>query len=125
MRFETTPRWDADWKDLKPEHKRQFVDVVPAFNAACDAYAQVHDPTENKPATVKGTIKAAGKDKTPTYRWPAALRVSPMKSAAGIWEMTWSFASPDGRATFEFIRDDQGLLVRWRRIGDHGIYKKP
>lgn len=112
MRFETTPRWDADWKNLKPEHKRQFREAVPDFNAACDGYARIHEPTTSK-------------GRAPAYRWPAALRVSPMKSAPGVWEMTWSFASPDGRATFEFVQDDQGLIVRWRRIGDHSVYRKP
>jgi hypothetical protein len=116
VRFETTPRWDADWKALKSEHKRQFRDVVPDFNAACDAYAQAYDRAQDEDAV---------KEKAPAYRWPAALRVSPMKSAAGVWEMTWSFASPDGRATFEFVSDKDGLILRWRRIGDHGIYKTP
>lgn len=116
MRFETTPRWDADRKDLKPEHKRQSRDAVPDFNAACDAYARGHGRTQ-EPTTEKGSRAA--------YRWPAALRVSPMKSASGVWEMTWSFASPNGRATFEFVQDDQGMIVRWRRTGDHSIDRKP
>jgi hypothetical protein len=103
VRYQTTPRWDADWKSLKPEHKRQFRKVLPDFIAACDTYAA-----------------ASG-----ACTWPAALRVKPMRSASGIWELTWSFASPDGRATFEFVTDDDGLLVRWRRIGDHSIYRKP
>ena len=124
MRFETTPRWDTDWKNLKPEHKRQFRDVVPDFNAACDAYAQAHDRTP-EPTAAAGLAQASGKDRAPAYRWPAALRVTPMKSAGGVWEMTWSFASPDGRATFEFIHDNHGMVVRWRRIGDHSIYQKP
>jgi hypothetical protein len=103
VRYETTPRWDGDYKALKPEHKRQFREVLVAFIPACDAYAQAQG----------------------SYRWPKALRVSPMKSAAGVWEMTWSFASPDGRATFEWVTDEQGLKVRWRRIGDHSIYREP
>ena len=117
MRFETTPRWDADWKALKPEHKRQFLEVVRDFNTACDAYAKAYERAQD--------AKDAAKEKTPAHRWPAALRVSPMKSAAGVWEMTWSFASPDGRATFELIHDEAGLILRWRRIGDHSVYKRP
>ncbi|CCG05813.1 hypothetical protein [Blastococcus saxobsidens] len=116
MRFETTPRFDSDYKDLKAEHKRQFREVLPDFIRACDAYAEAYAVSRDKDAV---------KEKVPAYRWPAALRVSPMKSAPGIWEMTWSFASPDGRATFEFVSDDQGLILRWRRIGDHSIYKRP
>jgi hypothetical protein len=36
--------------------------------------------------------------------------------------MTWSFAGPDGRDTFEFILDQGVLYCQWRRIGDHSIY---
>ena len=39
--------------------------------------------------------------------------------------MTWSFASPDGRATFEFIIVEDELRVRWRRVGDHEVFKNP
>lgn len=48
-----------------------------------------------------------------------------MTSAKGIWEMTWSFPGPDGRATFEFVTYDDGVRVRWRRIGNHTIYRQP
>ena len=122
MRFQTTPQFDRDYKGLIPEHKKQFRLVLGEFNAACDAYAaafaEVATRAKTKTAATGGTGVRA-------YRWPAALRVSPMKSAAGVWEMTWSFASPDGRATFEFARDDQGMMLRWRRIGDHKVYKSP
>ena len=122
MRFETTPRFDADYKSLKLEHKRQFREVLPHFNGACDAYAEMYGKGAAVPPTGKSSGGAAG---GAAYRWPAGLRVSPMKSAAGIWEMTWGFASPDGRATFEFVSDANGLLVRWRRIDDHSIYRTP
>jgi hypothetical protein len=62
---------------------------------------------------------------TPGYVWPAALRVSRTKGTRGVWEMTWSFASPDGGATFEFARRDGELICLWRRIGDHGVFKDP
>jgi hypothetical protein len=101
VRFQTTPRFDRDYRRLGTEHRQAFRSVIPAFSAACDAYA-------------------AGR-----RVWPSALRVSPLVSAPGVWEMTWSFAGPDGRATFEFVRDGQGLLVRWRRIGDHGVFGDP
>lgn len=102
MKFETTPAFDADYRRLKPEHQRAFRSVVPAFVAACDHFAV-----------------------TPGYRWPAALRVSLMKGASGICEMTWSFSSPDGRATFELITVGGELRCRWRRIGDHDVYRSP
>jgi hypothetical protein len=46
-----------------------------------------------------------------------------------VWEMTWSFSGPDGRATWEWVNVDgeEGAqpAVRWRRIGDHRIFKAP
>ena len=39
--------------------------------------------------------------------------------------MTWSFAGPDGRATFEFVQIDGSLGVQWRRIGGHSVLKSP
>lgn len=103
MRFQTTPAFDTDFKRLKPEHQRAFRDVVKnGFAPACDAFA----------------LKPAG-------GWPASLRVKSMRGAPGIYEMTWSFASPDGRATFEFVTIDGVLYCRWRRVGDHGVYRNP
>jgi hypothetical protein len=48
-----------------------------------------------------------------------------MRGTSRIMEMTWSFAAPDGRATFEFVSGDAGWLCRWRRIGDHSVYERP
>ncbi len=39
--------------------------------------------------------------------------------------MTWSFAGPDGRATFEFVEIEGEMGVRWRRVGNHSILKNP
>lgn len=103
MKFEKTPRFDRDWAVLAREHRRFFRTAVPAFSKACDGYAL-------QPGS---------------FVWPSALRVRPMRSAPGIWEMTWSFSGPDGRATFEFVRVDGELRVRWRRIGDHGVFGEP
>lgn len=101
MKFETTPAFDADFRRLKADFKKAFRSVVSdSFAPACDEFAA-----------------------TRSYVWPASLRVSRMKGTAGVWEMTWSFASPDGRATFEFIRRDKELICRWRRIGDHSVFK--
>lgn len=93
MRYESTPRFDKDFKALAKEHQRNFLELIPDFNAACDAFYE--DPGG--------------------FIWPARLRVTQMTSAKGIWEMTWSFASPDGRATFEFITGPDGVRLRWRR----------
>lgn len=103
MRFEITPAFDADYRRLSREHATAFRQVVrEKFALACDAYA-----------------------KNPATPWPASLRVKPVRSAPGVWEMTWSFASPDGRATFELITVEGEPRCRWRRVGDHGVFKKP
>ncbi len=103
MKFETTPAFDGDYRRLKREHALAFKKVVrEKFAPACDAHAE--DPI------------------TP---WPASLRVKSVRSAPGILEMTWSFASPDGRATFELVTVDGELRCRWRRVGDHEVFKAP
>lgn len=103
MKFETTPAFDADYRKLKAEHRTRFREVVKSrFAPACDAYAA--DPA------------------TP---WPRALRVKSVQNAPGVLEMTWSFASPDGRATFELVTVEAELRCRWRRVGDHDVFKTP
>lgn len=66
--------------------------------------------------------------------FPARLRVKPITGAPGVFEMTWSFAGPDGRATWEWVevdvsdvagRSSKAPAVRWRRLGDHGILREP
>lgn len=95
MKFETTSAFDSDYRRLKREHAVVFKAVVrEKFAPACDVHA-----------------------KDPTAPWPTSLRVKPMRSAPGILEMTWSFASPDGRATFELITIEGELRCRWRRVG--------
>ncbi len=103
MKFEAAASFRADLRRLSSEHHKLFLAVITAFNAACDAYAA-------NPGS---------------FVWPANLRVSRMVNHSGVWEMTWSFAGPDGRATFEFVRIDGELAVRWRRIGGHDIYRQP
>jgi hypothetical protein len=103
VKFETTPAFDSDYRRLEPEHRTAFRLVVKErFGPACDAYA--------------------ADASTP---WPAALRVRSVRSAPGVLEMTWSFAGPDGRVTFELITVDDALRCRWRRVGDHAVFKRP
>jgi putative SOS response-associated peptidase YedK len=103
MKFETTPAFDADFRRLKPEHAAQFRKTVQTkFAPACDVYAA-----------------------DPSRPWPTSLRVKHIVSAAGILEMTWSFASPDGRATFALVTVDGERRVRWRRVGDHAVFRAP
>ncbi len=103
MKFETTPAFDNDYRRLKREHAEAFRHVIRAkFAPACDTYAE----DRNVP-------------------WPAALRVKTVRSAPGVLEMTWSFASPDGRATFELVSIGGELRCRWRRVGDHAVFQNP
>lgn len=103
MKFETTPAFDSDYKRLKPEHRAQFREVLrEKFIPACNAL----QADANAP-------------------WPKSLRVKSVQGAHGVLEMTWSFASPDGRATFELVTVDGELRCRWRRVGDHDVFKSP
>lgn len=107
MKFEVTDSFVADFKKLKIEHKAAFKKVVrDKFAPACDAWAIAHA------------------DRV-AYVWPKSLRVDELRGTSGVMEMTWSFASPDGRATFQLIHEGDGWVCRWRRIGDHGVYEKP
>lgn len=102
MKFETTPAFDSDYRRLKREHAAAFKAVVrDKFAPACDAFANAGSP------------------------WPASLRIKSVRSAPGVLEMTWSFASPDGRATFELVTVDGEVRCRWRRVGDHDVFKQP
>lgn len=103
MKFRPLPKFNSDWDSLKVEARALFKGKVGAFSAACDAFAA--DPAR--------------------YRWPKDLRVKKHRDRPGVWEMTWSFSSPDGRATFEFETVDGEMRVVWRRIGSHDIYSSP
>jgi len=103
MKYETTPTFDADFRRLKPQHRTAFREVLRTkFIAACDALA-------TDPAAV----------------WPKSLRVKAVQGAPGVLEMTWSFARPDGRATFELVTVDEELRCRWRRVGGHEVFQVP
>lgn len=103
VKYETTPAFDRDVRRLKREHREQFMVVLKdRFIEACSAHAV-----------------------DPSGPWPRSLRVRSVHGAPGVLEMTWSFSSPDGRATFELVTVDGELRVRWRRVGDHDVFKNP
>lgn len=70
---------------------------------------------------------------------PATPKVSPRRHLAWaqessgqvgqgcgrVPEMTWSFASPDGRVTFEIVTDDDEPWIRWRRVGESPRLQAP
>lgn len=103
MKFETTSSFDGDYRRLKPEHQATFRRVLrEKFVPACAALAV-----------------------DPSSPWPKSLRVKAVRGAPGVLEMTWSFASPDGRVTFELVTVDGEIRCRWRRIGDHDVFRNP
>lgn len=61
----------------------------------------------------------------PASPWPRGLRIRRVEAAPGVWELTWSFSGPDGRATFEWVTIDGEPGIRWRRIGGHAIFGEP
>jgi len=89
-----------DWVRLSGEERVRFLEVLRNdFQPACERFAR-----------------------NPATPWPRRMRVRRVQGIPGVWEMTWSFAGPDGRATFEWIEVDGELAVRWRRIGGHEIF---
>jgi hypothetical protein len=109
LKFERTDSFRADYKRLTGQEQELFRDAVKEFNLACEAYIAHQQP------------------------FPGRLRVKPVQDADGVFEMTWSFSGPDGRATFEWlqieVRDGKKTrrepAVRWRRLGDHKILRNP
>lgn len=102
MKYSSTERFLADFARLTHAEKALFRAAYREINTA---YAR--------------------RGNRPLPDWPASLRVKKVRDLPGVWEMTWSFAGPDGRATFEFIEIDGEPAIRWRRIGDHRIFERP
>ena len=108
MRFERTDPFKADYQRLSKAEREKFRSAVRTFNTACDHFVKTKDPSS----------------------WPTNLRVKAVMNAPGIFEMTWSFSGPDGRATWEWttVGDAEGRpspAVRWRRLGGHRIFRGP
>ncbi len=91
----------ADWDRLTPRERGLFFAAVRAINEAFSRR--------------QGGLP----------RWPARLRIRPMSGHPGIFEMPWSFAGPDGRATFELVDLEGEPAIKWRRIGGHDIFGNP
>lgn len=102
MKFELTEPFRGDLKRLSNADYAIVRSKLRVFAAACDRYAG-----------------------DPSSKWPASLRVKPVETAPGVFEVTFSFSGPDIRATFEWISIDGELSVRWRRIGGHQIFSQP
>ena len=108
MRFERTEAFKSDYQRLSEGEREKFRVAARAFNTACDHFVETKDSSS----------------------WPGNLRVKAVVKAPGIFEMTWSFSGPDGRATWEWttVVDTDGRqrpAVRWRRLGTHRIFREP
>ncbi len=103
MKFELTPAFEGDWARLSNDERATFQKVVrEQFHPACER-----------------------RRLDPAAPWPRSLRVKAVEGAPGVWEMTWSFAGPDGRATFEWVEIEGEPGIRWRRVGGHAIFGTP
>lgn len=103
MKYERTDSFKRDYRRLSADHREEFKRVVREhFNPALD-----------------------GRVREPGRPWPPRLRIKGVEGAPGVWEMTWSFTDPDGRATWEWISVGGDPAIRWRRIGDHSIFGHP
>lgn len=98
-----TPAFDADVRLLSASERRKF-------------RAAIHETFV--PAAERHVDE-------PGAPWLGALRVKRVRGAQGIWELTWSFAGPDGRATFEWVEIEGLPAIRWRRVGRHAILAAP
>lgn len=103
MKWEKTPAFDADLRRLTPDELKLFRAAVREHFIPA-AEQRVADPAAP---------------------WPKKLRVRDVEGAPGIWELTWSFSGPGGRATFEWTTIDGESAIRWRRVGGHEIFKDP
>lgn len=103
MKYQTTEAFKGDLRRLSKDERKLFQEAVRAHFI---------------PAAERRAADPAGP-------WPKRLRVKDVKGAPGIWEMTWSFSGPDGRATWEWAQIDGEPAIRWRRVGNHSIFDKP
>jgi hypothetical protein len=107
VRFVLLDSFARDYRRLKTEHQAVFAGVVRAkFAPACDKWAIAQSQRLH-------------------FIWPKSLRVDELTAGGGVMEMSWSFASPDGRATFQLDRVDSEWVCVWRRIGDHDVFRSP
>jgi len=98
VKYRTTATFDGGFTKLPREHRSLFLAAVTDFL---------------RPALEAG----AHRGEAP---WPRRLRIHKIADA---YSLTWSFASPDGRALFiiERAADGQPMLT-WLAVGYHDIY---
>lgn len=103
MKYRTAAAFDRDFARLPVQHQQMFRTAVrDHLLPAIDAGSFTGDPP-----------------------WPTRLRIHQLHGT-DVYSLTWSFASPDGRATFHLTTDDAGdRVLVWRRTGTHRIYDRP
>lgn len=101
MKYQRTERFISDYQRLSPSERELFRRAVREMNKAYEQ-GQTWPPSG-----------------------PASLRIRQLRGAPGVWEMTWSFTGPPGRATFEVMRVDGEPAIKWRRLGGHEIFGEP
>jgi len=93
---EVLPQFWRDWERLTPGQHQAFLVTVERF---------------------VGDLQAGGALR-------AGLRVKGVRTAPGIFELTWA---PDGRATFSYgepaVEGEPHVI--WRRIGTHDVLREP
>lgn len=102
MKYERTEHFKRDYRRLSRVEQDEFKRVV------LEEFAPAAERHVDNPSA-----------------WPKRLRVKDVEGAPGVWEMTWSFTDPDGRATFEWAGFDGETGIRWRRVGSHSIFGDP
>lgn len=103
MKFESTAKFDREYKKLSIQERALFKSVLAIFIETCRHYEQ-HPKA---------------------FIWPASLRFEKLVGYDQLYAITWSFKQPDGRATFSLDTREDEVWVLWRRVGRHDIYKEP
>jgi hypothetical protein len=107
MRWVTTPGFESQFRKMPREHRTLFREFIPAFDAACNAYAMERTP------------------------FPPALRVHKLNRDRSLLAVTWNFERPDGRGLWAWTTvpvtlagiDGTAPAVLWHSIGTHEINK--
>ena len=100
MKYQRLPKFLADWQALS-EAERGLVKAWLAEKLLPVVAQYEQNPT--------------------AYVWPKSLRFERLQGTSGICAIAWSFAGPDGRATFEFGDQNGEPIIIWRRIGHHAM----
>jgi hypothetical protein len=94
--FQTTPRFERDWKQLAPELRSRFQRVI----------------TEQfVPDLARGAFRAG-------------LRVKGVHAAPGVFEMTWASDGRATFSYGPPQREGEPHVI-WRRIGTHEVFREP